>query len=217
MSTVDASRMLRPGLLDGAGVLIAEPPAAHEGGEGLGDAVEGACAALDARVLRCVVLAGTSHERQEAASDEAVAAALAQLPSIDVLVVDAAGLFESERAGGGDSGAESAGAALLGCMQAAWTVTRAAFNLAFLPAQQGRVVYLAPRSDAGMHSGPALASLENLARTLSIEWSRHRVTAVTIAPGRLTPADEVAAIAAYLASPAGAYFSGCLLDLRGSS
>jgi len=28
-------------------------------------------------------------------------------------------------------------------------------------------------------------------------------------------AGELAALAAYLASPAGAYFSGCLLDLRG--
>jgi hypothetical protein len=27
----------------------------------------------------------------------------------------------------------------------------------------------------------------------------------------------VGAVAAYLASPAGAYFSGCLLDLRGGS
>ena len=37
---------------------------------------------------------------------------------------------------------------------------------------------------------------------------------VAIAPGEGTPAGEVAALCAYLASPAGAYFSGCLLDLR---
>jgi hypothetical protein len=36
---------------------------------------------------------------------------------------------------------------------------------------------------------------------------------VAIAPGDDTDAGELAAIAAYLASPAGAYFSGCLLDL----
>ncbi len=41
------------------------------------------------------------------------------------------------------------------------------------------------------------------------------ITAVTIAPGAATTAGEVAALTAYLASPAGAYFSGCLLDLRG--
>jgi citronellol/citronellal dehydrogenase len=213
MSTIDASRMLRPGLLDGVHVLAAGPAAARDAGEGIGGAVETACAALGAHVLRCAPPAGASHERQETAIDDAVAQALEKTPSIEVLVVDAAGIFARERAAGEESG----GAALGACLQAAWTVTRAVFNLAFLPAQGGRVLYLAPRSDGGAHSGPALAGLENLSRTLSIEWSRHRVTAVTIAPGPATPAGEVAALATYLASPAGDYFSGCLLDLRGST
>jgi len=202
--------MLRPGLLDGVNVLLAAPAAAR-GGDGFADAVESACSALGARLLRCPSLAGASHEHQEGASEDAVAAALGEMPSIDTLVLDAAGIFATEIAGA----EECRGAALGECLQAAWTLTRAVFNLAFLPAQCGRVLFLAPRSDSGTHSEPALAGLENLSRTLSIEWSRHRVTAVTIAAGRLTPAGEVAAIAAYLASPAGAYFSGCLLDLRG--
>ena len=74
----------------------------------------------------------------------------------------------------------------------------------------------APPADASEHSDAARAGLENLSRTLSIEWSRHGVTAVTIAPGATTAGSEVAALAAFLASPAGAYFSGCLLDLRGA-
>jgi NAD(P)-dependent dehydrogenase (short-subunit alcohol dehydrogenase family) len=98
-------------------------------------------------------------------------------------------------------------------------VTRAVVNRAFLLAERsppsGRIVYLAPASDAGEHAGAARAGLENLARTLSIEWARHGITLVTIAPGEATAAGEVAALCAYLASPAGAYFSGCLLDLRG--
>ena len=57
----------------------------------------------------------------------------------------------------------------------------------------------------------ARAGLENLARTLSIEWSRHAITTVAIAPAPDTDAGELAALCAYLASPAGAYFSGCLL------
>ena len=86
---------------------------------------------------------------------------------------------------------------------------------AFLPdSRGGRIVYIAPRSDAGEHADAACAGLENLARTLSIEWARHGITAVAIAPG-LASAAEIAALTAYLASPAGAYFSGCLLDLRG--
>jgi NAD(P)-dependent dehydrogenase (short-subunit alcohol dehydrogenase family) len=95
-------------------------------------------------------------------------------------------------------------------------VTRATVNVAFLPREQGgRIVYLAPRPLSGAHAGAACAGLENLARTLSIEWARHAITAVTIVPGDATAAAEIAALTAYLASPAGGYFSGCLLDLRG--
>jgi NAD(P)-dependent dehydrogenase (short-subunit alcohol dehydrogenase family) len=101
-------------------------------------------------------------------------------------------------------------------VDAAWNATRAVVNGAFLPAAAGgRIVYLAPAPNGGEHAPAAGAGLENLARTLSIEWARHGITTVTIAPGVQTPAGEVAALTAYLASPAGAYFSGCLLDLRG--
>ncbi len=98
---------------------------------------------------------------------------------------------------------------------ASWNVTRVVAERAFLPdSRGGRIVYIAPRPDAGEHADAACAGLENLARTLSIEWARHGVTAVAIAPGMVSAA-EIAALTAYLASPAGAYFSGCLLDLRG--
>ncbi len=108
------------------------------------------------------------------------------------------------------------------CLDASWNVTRAVANRAFLPeGRGGRIVYLAPPPDAGEHADAARAGLENLARTLSIEWARHAVTTVAIAPGAANTVGaanapgEVAALTAYLASPAGAYFSGCLLDLRG--
>jgi NAD(P)-dependent dehydrogenase (short-subunit alcohol dehydrogenase family) len=212
MSTIDASRLLRPGLLEGVRVLLAGP--AKDGGVGFGDAVENACAALGAQVSRCVPIAGASHEQHEAAVDHALTAALRGMRGFDMLVVDAAALFARERAGD-DPWRQSTAAALDACLQAVWTVTRSVFNLAFLPEQRGgRILFLAPAPGAGEHSEPALAGLENLSRTLSVEWARHGVTAVTIAPGPATTAGEVAALAAYLASPAGAYFSGCLLDLR---
>ncbi len=75
-------------------------------------------------------------------------------------------------------------------------------------------MFVCPPSAAGEHAGAARAGLENLARTLSIEWARYSITAVAVAPGAATAADEVGALVAYLASPAGAYFSGCLLDMR---
>ena len=69
-----------------------------------------------------------------------------------------------------------------------------------------------PPGDA--HAEAARAGLENLARTLSIEWARLEIRPVAIHPGAATAAGEVAELAAFLASPAGAYYSGCRFDLR---
>ncbi|HWX52855.1 MAG TPA: hypothetical protein VNY34_06160 [Solirubrobacteraceae bacterium] len=207
MAAIDAARLLRPGLLNGVGVLLAEAPGlAREEGEGFGKAVHDACAALGAQVASCLLVTEVPGDEQEAASDEAVAAVLAGMPAVEMLIVDA----------GSPYGSRPGTAQLGACLQATWAITRSVFNLVLLPAGRGgRILYLAPPAGAGEHSDAARAGLENLSRTLSIEWARHRVTAVTIAPGAATSAGEVGALAAFLASPAGAYFSGCLLDLRG--
>jgi NAD(P)-dependent dehydrogenase (short-subunit alcohol dehydrogenase family) len=202
MPTV-AAELLRPGLLEGTSLLVvgsAEPPG-EPPVERLGQAVGKACERLGARV--------GSYARdaaiEEAAMDGAVASAAADPGGIDMLVVDGGALFAS----GG----------LRGCLDSAWNATRAVVNLAFLPAERTpstrRIVYLAPSPGAGEQAGAACAGLENLARTLSVEWARHEITVVTIALGDSTTPGEAAALTAYLASPAGAYFSGCLLDLRG--
>jgi hypothetical protein len=190
---IDATELLRPGLLEGVALLVASPPVpagSH------GEAVAQAFSALGAQVATCV-----PDAEDESVVDSAMAQALAELGSVDVLAVDGAGLFDSS--------------SLRGCMDAAWNITRSVVNLAFLPAPAPvqRILYLSPGPDAGEHAGAVRAGLENLARTLSVEWARHGITAVTIAPALDTPAEEVAAVAAYLASPAGAYFSGCLLSL----
>ena len=72
----------------------------------------------------------------------------------------------------------------------------------------GQLLLLAPPpGDAGAEA--ARAGLENLARTLSIEWARHGIRPVAILPGAATEPEEVAELAAFLASPAGDYYSGC--------
>lgn len=184
-----APELLRRGLLDGVSVLQA---GATEPVAPFGAAVDEACKELGADVHVCA--ADVAEE------------AVAEIGSLDLLVLDGAGLF----ALGG----------LRACLETTWNVTRAVVNHAFLPVDEPspptrRIVYVAPAPDAGEQADAARAGLENLSRTLSIEWARHQITPVTIAPGESTSAGEVAALTAYLASPAGAYFSGCLLDLRG--
>lgn len=227
MSAIDASSLLRPGLLEGVSVLLARVQVEASAGSALpagdrgsfGGGVADACAGLGARVWPCELPvdepAGEDQDTVERVTRESLERALADGGSVDLLVVDCADVFA--RAGRGRGRGEQPRASLRACLTAAWTVTRTVAGGAFLPdARGGRIVYLAPSADAE-HADAARAGLENLARTLSVEWARHGVTVVTIAPGTETGAGEVAALSAYLASPAGAYFSGCLLDLCGGS
>jgi NAD(P)-dependent dehydrogenase (short-subunit alcohol dehydrogenase family) len=206
MTPIDATELLRPGLLERVALLVAGPPAPA----GHGEAVAQAFSELGAQVAVCVPAV-----EDETAADGAVTDALAELGALHILVVDGAGLYARARDGAGAGAADGAPTSLRACMDATWNVTRAVVNLAFLPAPAPvqRILYLAPASDAGEHAEAVRAGLENLARTLSVEWARHGIAAVTIAPSPDTSVEEVAAVAAYLASPAGAYFSGCLLEL----
>jgi NAD(P)-dependent dehydrogenase (short-subunit alcohol dehydrogenase family) len=210
-----ASELLRAGVLEGIAVALvgAGSPSPDGQGDAFAQAVRAGCAALGARVLDLAAMTDAGLALGETALDGAVEELREQAGSVEMLVVDAAGLFA--RASGR--------AALVACMEASWNVTRALVNGLFIAAEASaeagtparRIVYVAPRPDAGEHAEAARAGLENLARTLSVEWSRHGITPIAIAPGVDTAADEVAALVAYLASPAGAYFSGCELDLRG--
>ncbi|HEV3318634.1 MAG TPA: hypothetical protein VG053_02735 [Solirubrobacteraceae bacterium] len=181
-----APELLRPDLLRERSILVVTAPSAEEGsGESFGRAVAESAERLGARVRT------SAHD-----------AVAVEPGGFDLLVVDGAALF----AAGG----------LGACLEGAWEATAAVVNGAFLPATRGgRIVYLAPAPGVGEQAEAARAGLENLARTLSVEWARHEITVVTIALGDHTALGEAATLAAYLASPAGAYFSGCQLDLRG--
>jgi citronellol/citronellal dehydrogenase len=80
----------------------------------------------------------------------------------------------------------------------------------------GKICLIAPRADAGDHAGAARDAAENLARVLSIEWSRFGIRPVAVKPGARTSEEELATVVAYLASPAGDYFSGAVLTIDGA-
>jgi NAD(P)-dependent dehydrogenase (short-subunit alcohol dehydrogenase family) len=106
----------------------------------------------------------------------------------------------------------ASGAELEG-IERAWIAIRAIASGALIPAGAGRIVLLAPGAAASPHACAVRAALENLARTLSVEWARYGITTTTIWPGPGTQEGEIAELVAYLCSPAGAYFSGCRFDL----
>lgn len=130
-------------------------------------------------------------------------------------------------------------------VQGTWNMTHAAASKAFIPQRAGKVVSVTLSPHGGMpgivHSSAARAAVENMMRTLSVEWSRFGIRLCAIAPGQIategfltnypTIVDDVAAtvplgrmgrpeevawLVAYLASPAGDFFSGTVLTLDGA-
>jgi NAD(P)-dependent dehydrogenase (short-subunit alcohol dehydrogenase family) len=102
---------------------------------------------------------------------------------------------------------------LTAALERAWVVARAVATEALIPARAGRLIFIAPRPEAGPYAEGARVGLENLARTLSIEWARFTVTAVALNPGTPTTEDELIGLVSFLLSKAGAYLTGCRLDL----
>jgi citronellol/citronellal dehydrogenase len=178
--------VLRPGVLEGLTVcVVGDGPAERE-----------RAAALGARV---VTVDG------DLGDEDAVALAVGALGEIDVLVVDAAAEFAA--AGGGMPGLRRA-------VDDGWNVVRAVVNAGWIGDGEdvrtgGKVIFLAPVADAGEHANAVGAALENAARTLSVEWARFGIRITAIRPRAGAAADERAELVAFLASPAGDYFTGC--------
>jgi citronellol/citronellal dehydrogenase len=184
--------VLRPGVLDGLRVCVA----------GGGGALRARAAELGATVLDL---------EAELDDEAAVAAAVGGLGRIDVLVVDAATPFVA--AGGGM-------AALRTAVDGSWNAVRATVNAGWATADDaigGKVVLVAPRADAGLHATAVGAALENAARTLSVEWARLGVRTTAIVPAAGARDADLAELVAFLASPGGDYFSGCVLTPGGAT
>ncbi|HEY6399735.1 MAG TPA: hypothetical protein VIX82_19995 [Solirubrobacteraceae bacterium] len=121
-----------------------------------------------------------------------------------VLVYDAGGAFAGGEQAGLRAGVDGAWEAILE-VAVAWTAPEAGDG--------GKVVLIAPRPSAGPFAVAAAAALENLARTLSVEWALYGITTTVIAPRTQSSDAEIAELVCFLASCAGDYFSGCRFEL----
>jgi NAD(P)-dependent dehydrogenase (short-subunit alcohol dehydrogenase family) len=169
---------------------------------------------------RRIVLAGAATEvlgdalRQLGAAVEPLD--VEQLPADDDLVGDWARpraplhalVYSADRAFG-EGGREGLDATL----EQAWCAVREVAVGALLDRAPGKLLLIGPSPDAGPLAGAARAGLENLARTLSVEWARHGVTAAMIAPGAGTSDEQLASLACFVVSEGGDYLSGCRLEL----
>lgn len=128
-------------------------------------------------------------------------------------------------------------------LDAPWYLTTQVANRFFIPAGYGKIVSITMTPHRGMpfmaHSSAARAGMESLTRNWAAEWGRLGIRAVALAPGivhteaweryglsaqtiggglpagRLQTADEVAAMAAFLFSPAGDYITGTTITCDG--
>jgi len=188
--------VLRAGLLEDRVIVFA--------GVGGGE-VPARCRSLGATVSELSLA-----ELEEADARSGVEAIIGDHGGVDTLVVDAGGLFERLARAEADTMD-----ALRGALDTSWNAVRAVANAAFIPeVAGGKVVLIAPRATDG-RADPARegtrAGLENMARTLSIEWARYQVLLTALLPAPGAGDEDVAELAAFLASPAGDYFSGCRL------
>ncbi len=256
MADLPASRIFAPGLLEGQVCVVSGA------GTGLGRATARELASLGATVIGC----GRRPEPLEAmVAAVADAGGRAEMEAVDIREEkDVDGLIDGvlERHGKLDLLVNNAGGQFMSPAEAitpkgfrtvielnvtgTWLMTHAAATKAFIPQGGGKVLSVTLSPHNGMpgmvHSGAARAAVENMMRTLSVEWSRFGIrlvavaagqfdtetlrtkypravvenVAATIPLGRMGTEEEMAWLMAYLASPAGDFYSGCVITIDGA-
>ena len=131
-------------------------------------------------------------------------------------------------------------------VEGTWLMTHAVATKAMMGGTGGKIVNVTLSPHHGLpgmaHSSAARAAVENLTRVLSIEWARFGIRLTALAAGhfatetlrtkyprpvvegvagtvplqRLGTEEEFAWLVAYLASPAGDYYSGCVFTIDGA-
>lgn len=252
----ERSQIFAPGLLEGSVCIVSGA------GSGMGRASALELARLGATVVGCgrrpepleetrkmiEALGGSADAeamdiREADAVDAMVERVLERHGRIDVLVNNAGGQFLSPAEAISPKGFRTV---IDLNVMGTWHMTHAVATKAFIPRAGGKVISVTLSPHNGMpgmvHSGAARAAVENMMRTLSIEWSRHNIKlcalaagqfdtetmrtkypsvvvenlANTIPLGRLGTEEEWAWLVAYLASPAGDFFSGTTITMDGA-
>ena len=256
MATDSHSRVFRDGLLDGQVCVVSGA------GSGLGRATALELVRLGATVLGCgrreeplaetaelaVRLPGSFDReamdiRDEEAVDRLMGRALEEHGRIDVLVNNAGGQFLAPAESITPKGFRTV---IELNVQGTWLMTHAAATKAFIPQGGGKVLSVTLSPHHGMpgmvHSGAARAAVENMMRTLAVEWARFGIKTCALAAGQFATetlltkypqvvvdnlersipigragrAEEMAWLVAYLASPAGDFYSGTTITIDGA-
>jgi citronellol/citronellal dehydrogenase len=197
----------------------------------------------EAKAASATMTATPMDIRDEEAVDQLFDAVLERHGRVDVLVNNAGGQFLSPAEAISPKGFRTV---IELNVVGTWLMTHAAATKAMIPARGGKVLSVTLSPHNGMpgmvHSGAARAAVENMMRTLSVEWSRFQIKLCALAAGqfdtetlrtkyppevteavpgtvplgRLGTEDEMAWLIAFLASPAGDFFSGTTITIDGA-
>jgi citronellol/citronellal dehydrogenase len=234
----------RVALVTGGGTGIGRATALELAGSGASVAICGRREEPLARVREEIgddCLAVAADLREPEGVQRVVDAALERFGRLDVLVNNAGGQFSApaeEISEKGWSAVERV------TVDAVWSVTRAVATRALIPGGGGLVVFVGFSPLRGIpgfaHASAGRAAVANLASGLALEWSRHRIRTVCVAPGtilteglegygaeaveqwtrsvplgRLGRPEEVASVIAFLATDGGAYVTGTTIVVDG--
>jgi citronellol/citronellal dehydrogenase len=250
------SQVFRDGLLDGQVCVVSGA------GSGLGRETALELARLGATVVGCgrreeplgetaelaAALPGAfAYEPLDIRDEDAVESffdgLLARHDRLDVLLNNAGGQFLSPAEAISPKGFRTV---IELNVQGTWLMTHAAATKAFIPQGGGKILSVTLSPHHGMpgmvHSGAARAAVENMMRTLAVEWARFGVRTCALAAGQFATEtlltkypsvvvenlersipvgragrpEELAWLVAYLASPAGDFVSGTTITIDGA-
>ncbi len=126
----------------------------------------------------------TCDIREPEAIDAFVSGTLEALGRVDILVNNAGGQFPSPAMHISPNGFH---AVIRNNLVGTWQMTHAVATKAFIPQKRGRIVNvtaLTARGFPGMaHTGAARAGVDNLTKTLAVEWSQFGIRVNGVAPG----------------------------------
>jgi citronellol/citronellal dehydrogenase len=189
----------------------------------------------------CLAVAADLREGDEV--ERVVGAALERFGRIDVLVNNAGGQFSAPAE---EISLKGWRAVQRLTVDAVWSITHAVATRALIPGGGGLIVFVGFSPLRGIpgfaHASAGRAAVANLASGLALEWSRHGIRSVCVAPGtiltealkeygeeavrawersvplgRLGRPEDVASLIAFLASDGGAYITGTTIVVDGGA
>jgi citronellol/citronellal dehydrogenase len=130
------------------------------------------------------VFAKACDTREPVQVDTLVDAVVGHFGRIDVLVNNAGGQFPTAAQHLAPKGWE---AVIRNNLNGTWFMTHAVANKAMIPQKKGRIVNVIAQIYRGfpgmVHTGAARAGVENMTKTLAVEWAPHGMRVNAVAPG----------------------------------